>query len=429
LLLSVVLAWSSVAAADCPFGWRAMPAIPNVQSTVEAITTWDADGAGPNPPLLVVGGSTEIATDEYVGSVAMWNGSTWTLLGTGMNDQVKALTVYNGVLIAGGLFTVADGNTVNYIAWWDGLHWNSVGGGVAAPFSGPGVLAFDSFNGMLVVGGRFNSAGGAAGFLRVACWDGTNWHKLHNGFNAGVGALTVFNGELVAGGGFTTASGAPAGRIARWTGTVWQSLPDGPVNGVDHEVHALAVYNNELVAGGWFTTAGSVSVNRIAKWNGSDWSDLGGGVTGGSDLTVNALCVYDGKLIVGGKFLMAGSQSVSNIAQWDGSGWQAFGGFNQRVDALALSNADLVAGGFFTVGDDSSHVARWLPDCLPGDMNCDLELSLADVPLFIDALLTAPAISSCDAHIANMNGDVHSDGTQQVDGADIALFVQAMVNP
>lgn len=431
-MLSAVLAWSSVAAADCPFGWHGLPTIPGVGTTVEAITTWDPDGSGPLPPALVVGGSTEVATDQYTGSLAMWNGGGWTPLGGGMNDKVKALVVHSGELFVGGLFTNADGNLVNRIARWDGSTWVSVGGGVDAPAEGPAVLALCSFENKLIAGGIFLTAGGGAGYRRVASWNGSAWQKLHTGFvGGGVGALTVYQNQIIAGGAFTDASGVAANRIARWDGASWRSLPDAVVNGMEDRVNALTVFGGDLIAGGWFMTAGGTSVNRLAMWNGTAWADLGGGVSGGTDLTVNALCVFDGKLVVGGKFSMAGSQPVANIAAWDGANWQAFGSFNERVDVLAVSNGDLVAGGFFTVADNGAaeHSARWLPACLSGDLNCDQALNAADVPLFIDALLNAPAISTCDAHIANMNGDVHSDGSPQVDGSDVAPFVQAILNP
>ena len=36
-------------------------------------------------------------------------------------------------------------------------------------------------------------------------------------------ALTVYNGQLVAGGNFTTAGGVACNRIACWDGTSWQT--------------------------------------------------------------------------------------------------------------------------------------------------------------------------------------------------------------
>ena len=69
-------------------------------------------------------------------------------------------------------------------------------------------------------------------------------------------ALTVYNGELIAGGRFTTAGGVTCNYIARWNGATWQPLGAG-MNG---DVYALTVYNGELIAGGYFTTAGGNAV-------------------------------------------------------------------------------------------------------------------------------------------------------------------------
>lgn len=63
--------------------------------------------------------------------VAVWNGSAWSTLGTGMSGggpEVNALAVgKNGVLYAGGNFTSVDGVTASYIAAWNGAGWAAMG--------------------------------------------------------------------------------------------------------------------------------------------------------------------------------------------------------------------------------------------------------------------------------------------------------------
>ncbi|MBK8982239.1 MAG: hypothetical protein IPM38_07930 [Ignavibacteria bacterium] len=54
---------------------------------------------------------------------------SWSGLSTGMNDWVHALTVYNGELIVGGQFTSAGGIPANYIAKWNGSSWSPLGAG------------------------------------------------------------------------------------------------------------------------------------------------------------------------------------------------------------------------------------------------------------------------------------------------------------
>ena len=43
------------------------------------------------------------------GRIASWDGTSWSALGSGMNSNVYALTVYNNQLIAGGIFITAGG--------------------------------------------------------------------------------------------------------------------------------------------------------------------------------------------------------------------------------------------------------------------------------------------------------------------------------
>ena len=52
-------------------------------------------------------------------------------------NHVYALTVYNGNLIAGGYFTTAGGTSANYIASWDGTAWSPLGSGMNSYMSMP----------------------------------------------------------------------------------------------------------------------------------------------------------------------------------------------------------------------------------------------------------------------------------------------------
>src|SRR6185369_11974115 len=142
--------------------------------------------------------------------------------------------VYNGQLIAGGAFPTADGRTVNNIARWDGSSWQPLGAGITGtndPFNVPVVYA-----------------------------------------------LGIFDGQLIAGGIFTTAGGAPASSIARWNGSAWFPLSSGlqgEVMGFPTAVFAIQDFGEALFVGGAFTGAGGASASCVARWNGSSWSGLG----------------------------------------------------------------------------------------------------------------------------------------------------------
>ncbi len=146
---------AGVARGECEPQWLPGEGVPGVGGTVYAVTTWDPDGAGPEPEVLVVGGDFTTAGGVKCNNIARWDGSQWQPLGTGMNSTVRALTVYNGELIAGGSFTTAGGVACNCIARWDGSQWQPLGTGMNGT-----VFALTAYNGDLIAGGSFTTAGG-----------------------------------------------------------------------------------------------------------------------------------------------------------------------------------------------------------------------------------------------------------------------------
>jgi len=290
----------------------------------------------------------------------------WKTADANMNDYVSAFTVYNGELIIGGRFTTAGGIDANSVVRWDGSIWRPMGGGMNSS-----VYTLTVYNGEPIAGGWFTRADGAD-VNHITRWDGSKWQPMGSGMegtNASVSDLTVYNGELIAGGHFSKAGGTSIKNIARWDGDNWQPLGSG-INGW---VCALTVYDGNLIAGGDFTTAGEVTANKIARWDGSTWQPLGSGPDDSSWRYVSSLTVYNGKLIAGIKAMAASyndapvekenALNFNYIACWDGSTWGPLGsgidGFS--VDTLTVYNGELVAGGYFEKagGVDANHIARW----------------------------------------------------------------------
>ncbi|MCX6292340.1 MAG: T9SS type A sorting domain-containing protein [Bacteroidetes bacterium] len=89
------------------------------------------------------------------------------------------------------------------------------------------------------------------------------------------------------------------------------------------------------------------------------WTNLGVGL----GEQVNALAVYNGNLYAGGAFTMdGGSTSLLHISKWTGTNWIAVGsGLNGDVYALAVYNNALYAAGNFTISGSTavSHIAKW----------------------------------------------------------------------
>lgn len=337
---------------DCLFSWKAIDEIQGIGGTVFSLIYWDQDQEGPGQPLLVAGGDFSLASDQIVNNIAMWDGMGWKPLGTGMNNDVNALAVFNGQLVAAGAFTTAGGASASRIAQWNGSNWQPLGPGL-----GSTVNALTVFNGELVVGGNFSSAGGVS-TIGIARWNGAAWQTIGNGMNNSVYSLHTQSGELIAGGLFTMAGGISAARIARWNGIAWQPLGAGLSGGSSPTVHSIITYNGDLIAGGAFTSAGGVSASRIARWNGGAWSALGSGTSN----TVRALAIQSNELVVGGLFTTAGGETVNRIARWNGTNWQAIGsGMDGGVYVLGVSKESIVAGGSFRNSGQSSMsgVAVW----------------------------------------------------------------------
>jgi hypothetical protein len=339
-------------------------------------STWSALGNGVNSNVtalavsgsnLYVGGLFTLASGLMVNHIAQWNGSNWSALGSGVNDSVNALAVSSSNLFVGGVFTEACGNaacnsgnlTVNHLAQWNGSNWSALGSGV-----NDNVTALATSGSNLYVGGVFTQTCGNAacnsGNLTVnhiAQWNGNIWSALVNGVNDNVTALTVSGSNLYVGGTFNEVCGnatcnsgnLTVNRIAQWNGSNWSALG----NGLDNDVLVLVASGSNLYAGGFFSRAcdnaacdsSSLATNHLAQWNGSIWSAPSNGLNS----FVNALAVSGNNLYVGGNFSTAGGLTVNRIAQWNGSHWSALGhGVNGAVQALAVSGNNLYVGGTFS---------------------------------------------------------------------------------
>lgn len=329
------------------------------------------DGSG---LALFAGGRFSEAGGSPATNIAKWDGTTWSPLGTGVDDGVFAMTAYDDgsgeKLYSVGEFTVAGGRNVLKVAKWDGSTWSplqtqnlGVTGSVRA------LVEHDDGSGRaLYAAGEFIRAGGETA-NRIARWDGSDWYPLESGLSSGARALATFDdgsGEsLIVGGRFTEASGVPASRIASWDGSTWSPLGSG----LNSTVTSLAVFNDgsgpALFAGGGFTEAGGVPADYIAKWDGLSWT----GLESGMNATVWALTVFDDgtgpALYAGGNFTEAGG-SATGVARWDGSSWSPLGtGMNGTVHALTGfddgTGRALYAAGRFTVADGAvvNRIAKW----------------------------------------------------------------------
>ena len=259
---------------------------------------------------LIVGGPFYSAGGTSASGIARWDGTTWRALqplGVSQNG-VAALTVFRGDLIAGGSLTNAGGVAVQHIARWDGSQWHDIGGGTNGNVWGLAV-----YHDQLVATGGFTIAGGTPA-SNIASWDGSQWHPLGSGLSSpstlfvGI-SLLEYQGELIVGGEFSSAGGTAATLIAAWNGTQWRAL--GASTG--HRVFALASYNGDLVAAG--PVAGVAT--GISRWNGSTWRPFGAGIGSLQCCpSAAALATFRDQLFIGGGFSVVGNAGSVGWARW-----------------------------------------------------------------------------------------------------------------
>jgi hypothetical protein len=134
--------------------------------------------------------------------------------------------------------------------------------------------------------------------------------------------------------------------IYQWNGSNWSVMGSG-FGG--YTVSALQVYNGSLYAATGY---------NVKMWTGSSWQNVGAGFNS----YVNALAVYNNNLYAGGGFFTNGSSPDTCIAEWNGSSWTALGaGVYGGVNALAVYNGNLIAAGSISRTGNTSvnNIAQW----------------------------------------------------------------------
>jgi len=145
---------------------------------VQALAVFN-DGSG---PALYAGGNFTQAGGNSASRIARWDGTDWSSLGAGVNgldSSVLTLTVFDDgsgpALYAGGSFTEAGTGLANRAARWDGTAWSTLGTGLENDDPDVSVVVADlivfdnGFGPALYVGGDFTYAGGRP-VSRMARW-------------------------------------------------------------------------------------------------------------------------------------------------------------------------------------------------------------------------------------------------------------------
>lgn len=343
--------------------------------------------------LLVVGGSFYDSRLMFA-QLAAWNGIYWNEMpashGLGLNDAVLVQRSLGDSLVVGGRFSMAGNTGAKGIASFTGDEWHALGGGLSFSNLAYIGIAYDIavFEGDLLVGGRFELAGGVPA-LNVARWDGGQWHPLGEGIpdpmvlavavhdgtlyagsralpnhSAGlyswngsswikqlevhgpdpeIASLNTYGDDLVVAGSFESAGALYVANIVLWNGNEARAL--SPEN-VDGKVRVTGVLAGDLIVGGGFWSIGGLTMNYIARWNGETWSRIGTSLSGLTVTGVYDLVTVGQQLFIGGHFQGPSWSTNWNVAMWDGVAWHTFdGGAGLKVYSVSVFEGDLYVGG------------------------------------------------------------------------------------
>ena len=289
------------------------------------------DGHG---DALYFGGSFTVAGNVAARSIARFDGTTWSALGSGISGQVVELCTFDDgtgeQLYVGGFFSSIGALAVPGIARWNGAQWSALPG--QSPLS-----VNDYVTAMVVFDDGSGSALYLAGHMNMPALNSRNVVRWRNGTWSALGAewtpsstrspcTTTDRGRSSTPRATRRRSATPTHSALGRIGLVERGRRHRR-HGAWCEVNALVSFDDgsgpALYAGGSFASAGGVPASNIARLQNGTWSPLGAG----TNAAVGTLAIFDDgtgngpALHAGGSFIFAGGMPHFGIARWDGTAW------------------------------------------------------------------------------------------------------------
>jgi gliding motility-associated-like protein len=239
-------------------------------------TSWTELGTGPtglNSNYAIFSLAIDAAGTIYAAgdNVFKWDGSKWVQLGTGANAlKIKYWPIHSlisdasGNLYAAGTYNYS--NAISSVAKWDGTSWSELGSGTNALNANSTIwsLAIDAA-GNIYAGGAFSNNANGQGY--VARWDGLSWSEVGTGANSlnangqnagGINSLAIDSrNNIYAAGSFTNAIGYHY--VSKWDGTKWSEIGSGcyALN-ANLDIESISISaSDEIYAGGIFQNTNS----------------------------------------------------------------------------------------------------------------------------------------------------------------------------
>jgi len=262
-------------------------------------------------------------------SVIAWNGTDLRALGSDgfddgalqNNSHVFSIVFDSaGRMYAGGRMRFPGGLNQG-VLMWDGTSWSSLGGGLDGDVYD---LAIDSSGNLIAVGGFGGTRLGVPA-ARIARWDGTTWSQVSqaNLLSVVPYAVAVDGDDIFVSGDFEDLDGiAEADFVAHWDGTNWHALgSDGSGNGRFEsgsevlEIEGTGPTRRVLLSP---EEGSAVFVFESGQWSNVSTTDLEGYV-----LDVERL--DDGRLVAVGDFEGVDDPAIRGVAVLENGAWSPGG--------------------------------------------------------------------------------------------------------
>lgn len=179
----------------------------------------------------------------------------FSALGTGMDGAVYALAegnVSSGAtsttkIFAGGSFTTGNGVTLTRVGLWNGTTFTAMGGGVNSTVR---KLAVNR-DGKVYVAGDFTASNTPAVTMnKIGIWNGNAWYPLGAGADNSIWAMDIGpDGMLYVGGEYTTIGPFTTHLPVKWNGSSWQLLDINSASTFDTAFTFTALPNGDLYVG------------------------------------------------------------------------------------------------------------------------------------------------------------------------------------
>lgn len=301
-------------------------------------------------------------------AVARRDAEGWTLLPGEFDGRVRAIASRGDEVLVGGEFTGVDGLAAPGVALFDGTAWQALGTGIDGVE--PRVNAVEFYGDELFAGGDFSGAGGVAS-PNLARFSNGQWSDVAGGLDGVVNDLVVHEGELVVGGAFTDAGGLGLDSVASWDGSLFAPIGPTvllPVDRLDSDNGRLAALADGRLwlelGGDWFQPSNQPS-DVVARH--LAFHDGGIRVAG----VWNTFCLADGD-----EPCLIRSQFSNGV--WD---TVSFDEFQPTLDWLSLAEVD---GTLYETGGtdgliqytDKLALFGWQPGAVDWYENFTLDLSL-----------------------------------------------------